>query len=46
VEGAPLVGIIVGSASDLETMRAAAVTLSALGVPFELKVVSAHRTPI
>jgi len=34
-----------GSASDLETMRAAALTLSELGIPFELKVVSAHRTP-
>jgi 5-(carboxyamino)imidazole ribonucleotide mutase len=45
MEGAALVGIIMGSASDLETMRAAAVTLGELGVPFELKVVSAHRTP-
>ena len=34
-----------GSASDLETMRAAATTLQELGVPFELRVVSAHRTP-
>ncbi len=34
-----------GSTSDLETMRAAAVMLQELGVPFELKVVSAHRTP-
>ena len=34
-----------GSTSDLETMRAAATTLQELGVPFELKVVSAHRTP-
>jgi 5-(carboxyamino)imidazole ribonucleotide mutase len=41
----PLVGIIMGSTSDLETMRAAATTLQELGVPFELKVVSAHRTP-
>jgi len=39
------VGIIMGSKSDLETMRAAATTLQELGVPFELKVVSAHRTP-
>jgi len=45
MEGAALVGIIMGSASDLETMRAAAVTLGELGIPFELKVVSAHRTP-
>ena len=42
---APLVGIVMGSTSDLETMRAAATTLQELGVPFELKVVSAHRTP-
>lgn len=34
-----------GSASDLETMRAAALTLDELGIRFELKVVSAHRTP-
>jgi 5-(carboxyamino)imidazole ribonucleotide mutase len=45
MDGVPLVGIIMGSASDLETMRAAALTLSELGIPFELKVVSAHRTP-
>ena len=41
----PLVGIIMGSTSDLETMRAAATTLQELDVPFELRVVSAHRTP-
>jgi 5-(carboxyamino)imidazole ribonucleotide mutase len=41
----PLVGIIMGSTSDLETMRAAATTLQDLGVPFELRVISAHRTP-
>jgi 5-(carboxyamino)imidazole ribonucleotide mutase len=34
-----------GSKSDLETMRAAATTLDELGVPYELRVVSAHRTP-
>jgi 5-(carboxyamino)imidazole ribonucleotide mutase len=45
MEGAPLVGIIMGSKSDLETMRAAAVTLGELGISFELKIVSAHRTP-
>jgi 5-(carboxyamino)imidazole ribonucleotide mutase len=45
MEGVPVVGIIMGSASDLETMRAAAVTLGELSIPFELKVVSAHRTP-
>jgi 5-(carboxyamino)imidazole ribonucleotide mutase len=41
----PLVGIIMGSKSDLETMRAAATTLQELEVPFEMRVVSAHRTP-
>ena len=43
--GPPLVGIIMGSRSDLETMRAAATTLQELGIPFEMRVVSAHRTP-
>jgi 5-(carboxyamino)imidazole ribonucleotide mutase len=41
----PLVGIIMGSSSDWETMRHAADTLDELGVPNERKVVSAHRTP-
>src|SRR5262249_16146425 len=41
----PLVGLIMGSKSDWETMVAAAETLDALGVPYESKVVSAHRTP-
>jgi 5-(carboxyamino)imidazole ribonucleotide mutase len=41
----PLVGIIMGSRSDWETMRHAAETLAALGVPYDAKVVSAHRTP-
>jgi 5-(carboxyamino)imidazole ribonucleotide mutase len=41
----PLVGIVMGSGSDLETMRSAATMLQELGVPFEMKVVSAHRTP-
>ena len=41
----PLVGIIMGSKSDWETMRHAAETLESLGVPFETRVVSAHRTP-
>ena len=40
-----LVGIIMGSRSDWETMRHAAETLAALGVAHETKVVSAHRTP-
>jgi 5-(carboxyamino)imidazole ribonucleotide mutase len=41
----PLVGVIMGSRSDWETMSAAAETLDALGVPYEVRVVSAHRTP-
>jgi 5-(carboxyamino)imidazole ribonucleotide mutase len=41
----PLVGIIMGSTSDWETMAHAAETLEGLGVPFEVRVVSAHRTP-
>jgi 5-(carboxyamino)imidazole ribonucleotide mutase len=41
----PLVGIIMGSKSDWETMTHAAETLSSLGIPFEVRVVSAHRTP-
>ncbi len=42
---APLVGVIMGSQSDWETMSHACDTLRDLGVPFESKVVSAHRTP-
>jgi 5-(carboxyamino)imidazole ribonucleotide mutase len=42
---APLVGLIMGSRSDWETMRHAAETLSTLEVPYEQRVVSAHRTP-
>ena len=42
---APLVGLIMGSRSDWETMRHAAETLEQLEVPFEQRVVSAHRTP-
>jgi 5-(carboxyamino)imidazole ribonucleotide mutase len=41
----PLVGLIMGSQSDWETMSEAAATLEKLGVPFEARVVSAHRTP-
>lgn len=41
----PLVGIIMGSASDWETMQAAATTLDVLSIPYEVRVVSAHRTP-
>ena len=43
--GAPLVGVIMGSRSDWETMRHAADTLAALAIPHECRVVSAHRTP-
>ena len=42
---APLVGIIMGSRSDWETMRHAAETLDALGIGHESNIVSAHRTP-
>lgn len=42
---APLVGIIMGSRSDWETMQHAADTLAALRIPHETRVVSAHRTP-
>ena len=41
----PVVGIIMGSTSDWETMRHAADTLDQLGIAYEKKVVSAHRTP-
>lgn len=41
----PLVGVIMGSKSDWETMKAATLVLEEMGVPFEAKVVSAHRTP-
>src|SRR3954454_24423520 len=41
----PLVGVVMGSRSDWETMRHAAEVLTQLGVPHEAKVVSAHRTP-
>jgi 5-(carboxyamino)imidazole ribonucleotide mutase len=44
-ENAPLVGIIMGSQSDWETMIACAETLEALGVAHETRIVSAHRTP-
>ena len=43
--GSPLIGIIMGSQSDWKTMRKAADMLEALDVPFETKIVSAHRTP-
>ena len=42
---APLVGVVMGSRSDWETMRGAVEVLDALGIPAEARVVSAHRTP-
>jgi 5-(carboxyamino)imidazole ribonucleotide mutase len=44
-ENKPLVGVIMGSTSDWETLRHTAETLTQLGVPHEVRVVSAHRTP-
>ncbi|MCP5180607.1 MAG: 5-(carboxyamino)imidazole ribonucleotide mutase [Pseudomonadales bacterium] len=41
----PLVGVIMGSKSDWETMQHVCATLEEVGVPFETRVVSAHRTP-
>lgn len=41
----PLVGILMGSRSDWETMVHAATTLDQLGIPYEVRVISAHRTP-
>src|SRR5690349_3811670 len=41
----PRVGVVMGSRSDWETMRHAAEVLGELGVPYEARVVSAHRTP-
>jgi 5-(carboxyamino)imidazole ribonucleotide mutase len=43
---APLVGVIMGSASDLPTMQAAVDALTELEIPHEVRVVSAHRTPL
>ncbi|HPQ16639.1 MAG TPA: 5-(carboxyamino)imidazole ribonucleotide mutase, partial [Bryobacteraceae bacterium] len=45
VEAGTLVGILMGSKSDWETMRHAAETLARFGVPYEARVLSAHRTP-
>lgn len=44
-EGTPLVGVIMGSDSDLETMQGAIDVLTEFGVPHEVRIVSAHRTP-
>jgi 5-(carboxyamino)imidazole ribonucleotide mutase len=41
----PLVGVVMGSRSDWETLRHATEVLAELGIPYEAKVVSAHRTP-
>lgn len=41
----PLVGILMGSDSDLETMREAIEVLKQFGVPYEVRILSAHRTP-
>ena len=41
----PLVGVVMGSASDWDTMQHCAQQLEAFGVPFETRVLSAHRTP-
>lgn len=41
----PRVGIVMGSDSDLELMQPCAATLEEFGVPFEMRVISAHRTP-
>ncbi len=42
---APKIGIIMGSASDLQVMQAAAEILKEFGIPYEMDIVSAHRTP-
>lgn len=41
----PLVGIVMGSDSDLDVMRKAAETLEAFQIPYEISIISAHRTP-
>lgn len=46
VSDSPLVGIIMGSVSDMETMAGARDMLKELDIPFEMRVVSAHRTPV
>src|SRR5271165_6613928 len=45
MDSKPLVGLIMGSKSDWDTMRHAAEILESFGVPYEKKIVSAHRTP-
>lgn len=46
MDKAPLVGIIMGSDSDLPTMKPASDICKEFGIPFEMRVVSAHRTPL
>lgn len=43
--GQPIVGIIMGSQSDLQTMQEAELILKEFDIPYELEIVSAHRTP-
>ena len=43
---APLIGILMGSQSDWDTMKNATETLEALGIPYEAKILSAHRNPL
>lgn len=45
IEAAPRVGVVMGSQSDWATMAAAAETLTTLSIPYETRIVSAHRTP-
>lgn len=45
VQSSPMVGMIMGSVSDMETMAEGRDLLTEFGIPFELRVVSAHRTP-
>lgn len=45
LQGQPLVGVVMGSKSDWETMQHAVETLKQLGIPCEVKILSAHRTP-
>ncbi|HEY7764047.1 MAG TPA: AIR carboxylase family protein, partial [Aestuariivirgaceae bacterium] len=44
-EQKPLIAIIMGSQSDWETMRHAAETLEKLAIPYDTRIISAHRTP-
>ena len=44
-ESKPVVGIVMGSVSDAQTMRQCSAVLEQLGIPYEMKVCSAHRTP-